>query len=216
MTCGIVRYRRRTFVAATAAAAVIWAASAFFLGRLGGKAFENRPWAGFLVALGAALALSILIEAARRINSRRRSREASSPEGIRPGTPTARSAGHPSRPGGGSAEPGRTPPAAGWEPAARWFPISQPIDCALGQGVEDAERHASPGGKSHDTSRTVQQVAATSTGAHALSSLLVSPPPGGATERMASPSHRESASPVAAAEPVPARDSGHRQGKEHM
>ena len=44
LTCGIVGYRRRAFIGATACAGTIWAAYAFFIGRLGGKAFEDRPW----------------------------------------------------------------------------------------------------------------------------------------------------------------------------
>jgi membrane-associated protein len=66
LSCGVIGYRRRSFVAATAFAAGIWAAYAFFIGRLGGKAFEDRPWAGLLLALGAALVLSALVEVLRR------------------------------------------------------------------------------------------------------------------------------------------------------
>jgi membrane-associated protein len=67
LTCGLIGYRRRTFVAATACAGLIWASYAFFIGRLGGQAFESRPWIGLLVALGVALAVSVLIELARRL-----------------------------------------------------------------------------------------------------------------------------------------------------
>lgn len=70
LTCGLTGYPRRGFVAGTGAAAVIWALYAFFIGRLGGKAFEDAPWAGFLLAAGAALAISAVVEAARRIHSR--------------------------------------------------------------------------------------------------------------------------------------------------
>jgi membrane-associated protein len=70
LSCGLIGYSRRRFVIATAAAAVIWALYAFFIGRLGGKAFEGKPWAGFLVAFGATIVISGLIEAARRIRSR--------------------------------------------------------------------------------------------------------------------------------------------------
>ena len=66
ITCGIVSYPRRRFVTATAAAATIWACYAFFIGRLGGKAFENRPWIGFLAAFAAATTLSVAIEISRR------------------------------------------------------------------------------------------------------------------------------------------------------
>jgi membrane-associated protein len=69
LSCGLVGYSRRRFVAATAAAAVIWALYAFFLGRLGGQAFEDRPWLGFLVAFGATIVVTGLVEAGRRIRA---------------------------------------------------------------------------------------------------------------------------------------------------
>jgi membrane protein DedA with SNARE-associated domain len=67
LTCGVVRYSRRSFVLATACAGLIWASYAYFLGRLGGKAFEDRPWVGLLLALGVAVAVSVLIEVVRRL-----------------------------------------------------------------------------------------------------------------------------------------------------
>jgi len=67
--CGIIGYPRRRFVIATAVAAVIWACYAFFLGRIGGRAFEGRPWAGFAVAFGITVVLSGLVEAIRRIRA---------------------------------------------------------------------------------------------------------------------------------------------------
>ena len=54
------------FIAATACAAAIWASYAFFIGRLGGQAFADRPWAGLLLALGLTIAVSLVIEVARR------------------------------------------------------------------------------------------------------------------------------------------------------
>ncbi|HUY20797.1 MAG TPA: DedA family protein [Acidimicrobiales bacterium] len=71
-TCGAIGYPRRQFVPATATAGVIWATYAFFIGRLGGKAFAGKPWAGFLLALGLALVVSIAIELARRVVGWRR------------------------------------------------------------------------------------------------------------------------------------------------
>ncbi len=75
LTCGLVGYPRRRFAVATAIAATIWALYAFFSGRLGGKAFEDKPWAGLLLALGGAVVISALVEIARRIGSRRRDHE---------------------------------------------------------------------------------------------------------------------------------------------
>lgn len=72
LTCGLTGYPRRRFVAGTAVAAVIWALYAFFIGRLGGKAFEDRPWAGFLAATAAAVVISVIVEAVRRTRTRRR------------------------------------------------------------------------------------------------------------------------------------------------
>ena len=72
LSCGLIGYPRRRFIPATAAAGLIWALYAFFLGRLGGKAFEDQPWVGFLVAFGVTIVLSALVEAARRISARLR------------------------------------------------------------------------------------------------------------------------------------------------
>ena len=51
LCCGMIGYQRRRFVIATAAAGLIWAAYDF-IGRLGGRAFEDKPWAGLLLAFG--------------------------------------------------------------------------------------------------------------------------------------------------------------------
>ena len=68
LTCGLVGYPRRRFVAATAVAAVIWALYAFLIGRIGGQAFEHNIWAGLAVAFGASVAISVVIEAIRRLH----------------------------------------------------------------------------------------------------------------------------------------------------
>ncbi|HUN34735.1 MAG TPA: DedA family protein [Trebonia sp.] len=67
LTCGILRYSRRRFMVATGIGAVIWALQAFFAGRLGGRAFQDKPWAGFLVGLAAAAVITGLVEVIRRI-----------------------------------------------------------------------------------------------------------------------------------------------------
>ena len=76
LSCGIIRYDRRRFIIATAIAGVIWACYSFFIGRLGGKAFEEKPWAGLLLAFGGTLAVSGLIELVRRLRARRTQRQA--------------------------------------------------------------------------------------------------------------------------------------------
>jgi membrane-associated protein len=83
LTCGLIGYPRRSFVLGTAVAGILWASYAFLLGRIGGQAFEGRPWAGLLVGLGLTVAVSGVIEAARRILRQRRQRQA----GARPGRP---------------------------------------------------------------------------------------------------------------------------------
>jgi membrane protein DedA with SNARE-associated domain len=85
LCCGIVRYQQRRFVIATAIAGVIWASYSFFIGRLGGKAFEDKPWAGLLLALGIAIGISMLIELARRIRSGQARRRAEVSQAAAPG-----------------------------------------------------------------------------------------------------------------------------------
>jgi membrane protein DedA with SNARE-associated domain len=74
LTCGLIGYPRRSFMLGTALAGILWASYAFLLGRIGGQAFEGRPWAGLLVGLGLTVAVSGVIEAARRILRQHRRR----------------------------------------------------------------------------------------------------------------------------------------------
>ena len=76
LTCGLIGYPRRRFVLGTAVAGILWASYAFLLGRIGGQAFEGRPWAGLLVGLGLTVAVSGVIEAIRRIRRQQRRRPA--------------------------------------------------------------------------------------------------------------------------------------------
>jgi membrane protein DedA with SNARE-associated domain len=76
LTCGLIGYPRRSFMLGTGLAGILWASYAFLLGRVGGQAFEGRPWAGLLVGLGLTVAVSGVIEAARRIRRRHRLRQA--------------------------------------------------------------------------------------------------------------------------------------------
>jgi membrane-associated protein len=85
ITCGVIGYPRARFAVATACAGILWASYAFFLGRLGGQVFEDRPWVGLLLALGLGLAVSALTEVARRgwlwYARSRRPRPAAAPSG---------------------------------------------------------------------------------------------------------------------------------------
>jgi membrane-associated protein len=86
LCCGLIGYSHRRFMSATAVAAVIWALYSFFLGRLGGRAFENNTWAGLLLSLGITLVISAVIEAVRRIRrARSRRRDAGQAEPDHPG-----------------------------------------------------------------------------------------------------------------------------------
>jgi len=76
LCCGLIGYPRRKFILATAIAATVWALYAFFIGRLGGKAFEDQPLLGLAVAFGGTLVISLLIEAGRRAWAWRRQRRA--------------------------------------------------------------------------------------------------------------------------------------------
>jgi len=71
LCCGMIGYPHRRFMVATAIAGTVWALYSFLIGRLGGRAFEDKPWAGLLVALGITVAVSAIIELIRRLRRRR-------------------------------------------------------------------------------------------------------------------------------------------------
>ena len=71
LSSGATRQPRGWFVRWTAVAAVIWATYAALLGYLGGAAFEDDHTKAFLVAFGAAILSTVVIEV---IGSRRRKR----------------------------------------------------------------------------------------------------------------------------------------------
>ncbi len=92
LTCGVIGYPRRRYVTATACAGILWASYAFFLGRLGGQLFEDKLWVGLLLGLGLGLAVSVLIEAGRRVwqwRARVRRGQHRGPDGGRPPGPLA-------------------------------------------------------------------------------------------------------------------------------
>jgi membrane-associated protein len=120
LTCGLIGYPRRSFTVATALAAVIWAVYAFGIGRIGGRAFADNPWAGLLIALGASVAVSAVIEAVRRIAQARNRRQPAEPVG-RPGESRARSGPVP-RASTGSAHDADRPCTAAGESGLRATP----------------------------------------------------------------------------------------------
>ncbi len=117
LTCGLIGYPRRSFILGTSLAGVLWASYAFFIGRLGGQAFEGRPWAGLLVGLGLTLAVSGVIEMARRLRRRARARRGTRPADVpdpapRPGPDRDRCSAGGSRGSTSAHRPcRRTPPA---------------------------------------------------------------------------------------------------------
>jgi membrane-associated protein len=72
VTAGTLRFSWRRFAAFDAVASLVWALYASLLGYFGGKAFENAPWKGLLLAFGIALVVTGAIELVRWALKRRR------------------------------------------------------------------------------------------------------------------------------------------------
>ena len=72
VTSGITAQPRRWFMGWVALAVVIWASYAGLLGYIGGQAFEDNHTMAFLVAFGAALAMTGVIEVVRHLRHRAR------------------------------------------------------------------------------------------------------------------------------------------------
>jgi membrane-associated protein len=66
LTAGMLPMPARRYFRLAGLAAVVWASYAALLGYVGGRAFEENPWQGLLLALGAAAGLALLVELARR------------------------------------------------------------------------------------------------------------------------------------------------------
>jgi len=66
LTAGTLAYPWRRFAVFDAIAAVLWAGYAAGLGFFGGRAFEDAPWKGLLLAFGIALAVTAGTELVRR------------------------------------------------------------------------------------------------------------------------------------------------------
>jgi membrane protein DedA with SNARE-associated domain len=79
---GILRFPWRRFIAFDVVAAVLWASYGALVGYFGGKAFEESPTKGVILALGIAFGVAASVELTRwlkRRSARRRSAAASDP-----------------------------------------------------------------------------------------------------------------------------------------
>jgi len=72
LSAGAAPYPWRRFAIFDAIAGIFWASYAALLGFFGGKAFEHMPWAGLLLALGVAFAVTGAIELGRAYARHRR------------------------------------------------------------------------------------------------------------------------------------------------
>jgi membrane protein DedA with SNARE-associated domain len=71
LSCGMLEMRYARFLAFDVGAGIVWASYAALLGYFGGRAFEEQPWKGFLVAFAVALAITGLVEVYRWMRRRR-------------------------------------------------------------------------------------------------------------------------------------------------
>jgi membrane-associated protein len=71
VTSGITNQPRRWFVGWVSLAVVIWASYAALLGYIGGQAFEDNHTMAFIVAFGAALGATLIIEVVRHFIGRK-------------------------------------------------------------------------------------------------------------------------------------------------
>ena len=70
LACGLLEMRWRRFISFDVAAGLMWASYAALLGYFGGKAFEEQPWKGFVVAFVVALGITGAIELYRWLRKR--------------------------------------------------------------------------------------------------------------------------------------------------
>jgi membrane protein DedA with SNARE-associated domain len=84
LTSGITKQRWPWFASWDLVAVVIWASYAAVLGYVFGKQFENNHTAAFILAFGAALSITILIEAVRHARERSKRKGGDQPGEARP------------------------------------------------------------------------------------------------------------------------------------
>jgi membrane-associated protein len=81
VTSGVTQQRWPWFAAWDAAAAVIWATYAAGLGYIFGKQFADNHTVAFILAFGAALSISVIIEVVRHLREKAKGGEQSDPTG---------------------------------------------------------------------------------------------------------------------------------------
>jgi membrane-associated protein len=72
LSAGLTHFRWRRYIMLDAIAALAWAFYASLLGYFGGKAFEDQPWKGLILALAIAFAIAGSVEGVRWLRGRRR------------------------------------------------------------------------------------------------------------------------------------------------
>jgi membrane-associated protein len=72
LSAGMTHYGWRRFAVFDAIACIFWASYAALVGFVGGRAFEHMPWAGLLLALGIAFAVTGAVELGRACARHRR------------------------------------------------------------------------------------------------------------------------------------------------
>jgi membrane-associated protein len=72
LSAGTLDFPWRRFATFDAIAAAIWALYASLLGYFGGKAFEDQPWKGLILAIAIAFAVAFGVEGVRWLRERRR------------------------------------------------------------------------------------------------------------------------------------------------
>jgi membrane protein DedA with SNARE-associated domain len=70
LTCGLLEMAWHRFIRFDVVAGFLWAGYAAMLGYFGGRAFEQQPWKGFLLAFGIALAITGIVELYRWMKRR--------------------------------------------------------------------------------------------------------------------------------------------------
>jgi membrane-associated protein len=73
LSAGLTHFPWRRYVAYDAIAALAWALYAALLGYFGGRAFEDEPWKGLILAVVIAFSVAAAVEGVRWLRGRRRS-----------------------------------------------------------------------------------------------------------------------------------------------